>query len=50
MGENSEIDFQIDFELKSKVLNLLMIKFFDNGLKKIANAFEMRAVELFKRT
>ena len=50
VGENSEIDFQIDFELKSKALNLLMIKFFDFGLKKIADAFEKRAVELFKRT
>ena len=50
VGENSEIDFQIDFELKSKALNLLMIKFFDFGLKKIVDAFEKRAVELFKRT
>ena len=50
MGENSEIDFQIDFELKSKVLNLLMIKSFDIGLKKIADAFEKRAVYLFKKT
>jgi len=50
VGKNSEIDFQIDFELKSKFLNLLMVNFFEIGLKKIVNAFEMRAVELFKRT
>ena len=50
IGENSEIDFCIDFELKSKILNLLMIKTFDMGLKKIANAFEKRAILLFKRT
>jgi len=50
VGENSEIDFCIDFELKSKILNLLMIKTFDMGLKKIANAFEKRAIFLFKRT
>ena len=49
VGKNSEIDFQIDFELKNKFLNLLMVNFFDIGLKKIVNAFEMRAVELFKR-
>jgi len=45
---NSEIDFYIDFELKNKILNMLMIKSFDIGLKKIANAFEKRAIELFK--
>ena len=47
-GNNSEVDFHVDFELKNKVLNLLMIKFFDIGLKKIADAFEKRAIELFK--
>ena len=48
LGNNSEIDFHIDFELKNKILNLLMVKFFDIGLKKIADAFEKRAIELFK--
>jgi len=48
-GENSEVDFYVDFELKNKILNMLMIKFFDIGLKKIADAFEKRAIELFKR-
>ena len=48
VGDNSEVDFNIDFELKSKVLNVLMSKTFDKGLKKIANAFEKRAIELFK--
>tara|TARA_B100000686_G_scaffold259611_1_gene272136 strand:+ start:191 stop:640 length:450 start_codon:yes stop_codon:yes gene_type:complete len=47
-GEYSEVDFYIDFELKNKILNIFMIKTFDIGLKKIANAFEKRAVELFK--
>jgi len=49
-GNNSEVDFQVDFELKNKILNLLMIKSFNIGLKKIADAFEKRAMELFKRT
>ena len=48
VGENSQIDFHIDFELKSKILSLLMIKTFDIGLKKIAEAFEKRAISLFK--
>ena len=47
-GENSEVDFHVDFELKNKILNMLMIKSFDVGLKKIADAFEKRAIELFK--
>ena len=50
MGEDSEIDFQINFELKNKILNLFMIKSFDIGLKKIADAFEKRAIDLFKNT
>ena len=47
-GSNSEVDFNVDFELKNKILNTLMIKFFDIGLKKIADAFEKRAIDLFK--
>jgi coenzyme Q-binding protein COQ10 len=50
VGKKSEIDFQIDFELKSKFLNLLMVKSFDIGLKKIAEAFEKRAIYLFNKT
>ena len=49
-GNSSEIDFRIDFELKNKILNLLMTKTFDIGLKKIASAFEKRAINLFNRT
>jgi len=49
-GENSEVDFHVDFELKNKILNMLMIKTFDIGLKKIADAFERRAIDLFKST
>ena len=47
-GDKSEIDFHVDFELKNKILNLLMIKSFDKGLKKVADAFEKRAIDLFK--
>ena len=48
--KNSEVDFHVDFELKNKILNMLMIKTFDIGLKKIADAFEQRAIDLFKST
>ena len=49
-GDSSEIEFHVDFELKNKILNVLMIKSFDLGLKKIADAFEKRANKLFKKT
>ncbi len=49
-GNNSEVDFQVDFELKNNILNLLMIKSFNSGLKKIADAFEKRAIDLFNNT
>ena len=34
-GDSSEVEFHVDFELKNKILNVLMIKSFDLGLKKI---------------
>ena len=49
-GNSSEVEFHVDFELKNKILNILMIKFFDLGLKKIADAFEKRAIQLFEKT
>ena len=49
-GQNSEVEFHVDFELKNKILNIFMIKSFDIGLKRIADAFEKRALELFKRS
>ena len=49
-GDSSEVDFHVDFELKNKILNILMIKTFDLGLNKIAEAFEKRANELFNKT
>ena len=48
--DSSEVEFHVDFELKNKILNVLMIKSFDSGLKKIADAFEKRAIQLFKKT
>ena len=48
-GNNSLVEFHVDFELKNKILNMLMNKSFDIGLKKIADSFEKRAIELFKR-
>ena len=50
VGDASEVDFRVDFELKNKILNIVMIRFFDLGLKKIADAFEKRAIQLFEKT
>jgi len=49
-GNSSEVEFHVDLELKNKILNILMIKSFNLGLKKIADAFEKRAIQLFKKT
>ena len=50
LGDSSEVEFQVDFELKNKILNLLMNKSFDLGLIRIADAFQKRAEELFNKT
>jgi coenzyme Q-binding protein COQ10 len=49
-GDTSKIEFHVDFELKNKIFNILMIKSFDLGLKRIGDAFEKRAIQLFKKT
>ena len=43
----TEITFDIDFEIKNKFLNSLMIVSFQFGLEKIADAFQNRAEQLF---
>jgi len=50
IGNDSEVDFQVDFELKNTMLNILMEKSFNIGLNKIADSFEKRAIELFEKT
>jgi coenzyme Q-binding protein COQ10 len=44
----TEISFDIDFEIENKFLNVLMSKSFEFGLNKIADAFQKRAVDLYK--
>jgi len=46
--EGTEIYFDVDFEIKNKFLNILMITSFQYGLDKIADAFQDRANQLFK--
>ena len=42
----TEVQFDVDFEIKNKFLNLIMEKSFQFGLNKIADAFQKRAESL----
>ena len=48
INNQSEIIFKIDFEIKNIFYNLIMKKSFNQGLEKIADAFEKRAVNLYR--
>tara|TARA_B100002019_G_C20963861_1_gene447700 strand:+ start:156 stop:599 length:444 start_codon:yes stop_codon:yes gene_type:complete len=48
INQATQLDFTIDFELKNNLLNSIMKRSFNLGLNKIADAFEKRALELFK--
>ena len=46
-GENTEIFFDINFEIENKFLNIIMTKSFQYGLNKIADSFQKRAKDLY---
>ena len=46
----TEVTFDIDFEIKNKFLNSLMVLSFQLGLEKIADAFQKRAEDLFGKS
>ena len=48
-GNSTEISFDIDFEIENKFLNIVMSKSFNYGLDKIADSFQKRANDLFKK-
>ena len=48
INNNTQLEFDIDFELKNNLLNTIMKRSFNFGLNKIADAFEKRALELYK--
>jgi len=50
INNQSEVSFKIDFEIKNIFYNMIMTKSFDEGLMHIADAFEKRAIQLFKNT
>ena len=45
-----EVFFEIDFELKNEFLNIVMARSFQFALDRIAEAFQKRAEDLFKKT
>ena len=49
INNSTQLDFEIDFELKNNLLNTIMKKSFNFGLNKIADAFEKRAMEIYKQ-
>ena len=48
INNSTQLDFNIDFKLKNNLLNVIMKRYFNFGLNKIADAFEKRALELYK--
>ncbi len=48
INNSTQLEFDIDFELKNNLLNTIMKRSFNFGLGKIADAFEKRAYELYK--
>ena len=48
INNSTQLEFEIDFELKNNILNTIMKKYFNFGLNKIADAFEKRALKLYK--
>ena len=48
INNSTQLEFDIDFELKNNLLNAIMKRSFNFGLGKIADAFEKRAYELYK--
>mgnify|MGYP002039771601 CR=1 FL=1 len=48
VNNKTELDFNIDFELQNNFLNIIMKNYFNFGLNKITDAFEQRALKIFK--
>ena len=48
-NNKTEVNFNIDFEIKNKLLNTIMEASFQFGLEKIADAFQNRSEQLFSK-
>ena len=50
INNQTQLEFDINFELKNNLFNKIMQKSFNFGLSKIVDAFEKRAIQLFKNS
>ena len=50
VNNSTILEFYIDFELKNNLLNIILKNYFNFGLKKIADAFEKRAIYLYNKS
>ena len=50
INNSTQLEFDINFELKNNFLNIIMTKSFQYGLNKIADAFQQRAEDLFNKS
>jgi len=48
INNKTQLSFSIDFQLQNNFLNMIMKNYFNFGLNKIVNAFEQRAIDIFK--
>ena len=48
INNSTQLEFDIAFELKNNLFNAIMKRSFNLGLNKIADAFEKRALKLYK--
>lgn len=49
-GGRCEVDFYVSFEFKSRVMEKLIDTFFDIAFKRMVDAFEKRAGEVYPKT
>ena len=50
LNGQTEVSFDVDFELKNRFLNIVMTKSFQYGLNKIADAFEKQANKILNNS
>ena len=49
-GQKTEIDFQLDFEFRSRVFQKLIGLLFEEAVRRMVAAFEARAADLYGKS
>jgi coenzyme Q-binding protein COQ10 len=47
-GNNTTVEFSINYQFKSRMLGLLMGGMFDQAFRRFADAFEKRAAKIYR--